>query len=229
MKRYFRSVKNKIHLKLITFLNRFRPGNKIFEEIYFKNGWGDRESVSGTGSTLQQTKEVIRFLPVILKEHNIGQMLDIPCGDFNWMKEIDLGDCKYLGADIVNGLITSNIKKYSDDQKSFFEADLTISKLPKVDLILCRDCFVHLSYNDIFRALENIRRSGAKYLLTTTFSGHTNRNIVTGDWRPVNLNIAPFNFPASIKLFSEKCTESEAQYTDKALGLWRIKDIPVIV
>ena len=37
-------------------------------------------------------------------------------------------------------------------------------------MILCRDCLVHLTFDDARAALQNLRRSGSKYLLTTTFT-----------------------------------------------------------
>ena len=39
-------------------------------------------------------------------------MLDIPCGDFYWMKEVDLKDIEYIGADIVDELIKKNNDKF---------------------------------------------------------------------------------------------------------------------
>jgi hypothetical protein len=48
--------------------------------------------------------------------------------------------------------------------------DLTRDPLPKVDLVLCRDCLVHLSFDDIYESLDNLRRSGSMLLLTTTLA-----------------------------------------------------------
>jgi hypothetical protein len=41
--------------------------------------------------------------------------------------------------------------------------DLTGDPLPRVDVVLCRDCLVHLSFQNIFRAFANLRRSGSRY------------------------------------------------------------------
>ena len=57
--------------------------------------------------------------------------------------------------------------------------DLINDDLPKVDLIIVRDCLVHFSNKDIFKAIENIKQSKSKYLLVTTFSDlKKNENIV---------------------------------------------------
>jgi hypothetical protein len=104
--------------------------------------------------------------------------------------------------------------------------DITSDELSQADLILCRDCLVHFSFENIRKALNRIKNSGATYLLATTFTGpRTNQDIQTGCWRKVNLQAPPFNFPEPIELINEKCTEGSA-YADKSLGLWRVADIP---
>lgn len=205
---------------------RNKPIQEVFNEIYKENHWNDSESKSGTGSNSIQTEEVKSILRQVVHQLNCKTMLDVPCGDFNWMKDVDIGICKYLGADIVNELVDGNIARYGSLQREFFYADITTTALPKVDLIFCRDCLVHLSYENIGRAISNIKRSESTYLLTTTFSAHPNRDIVTGNWRPINLDKPPFLFPSPDKLFSEKCTESDNRYEDKSLALWRIENLP---
>lgn len=37
----------------------------------------------------------------MLKKYSIKSILDIPCGDFSWMKKIELDGIEYIGADIV--------------------------------------------------------------------------------------------------------------------------------
>jgi hypothetical protein len=106
--------------------------------------------------------------------------------------------------------------------------DLTSSPLPPADLLLCRDCLVHLSLTDARRALANIRRSDITYLLTTTFPAEpTNVDVVTGDWRPLNLQRPPFGFPEPLELLVEGCTEQQGLFADKSLGLWRVADLPL--
>ena len=130
------------------------------------------------------------------------------------MKKVDLKEIDYLGADIVLDLIESNRRKYN---YRFRLLGLTES-LPKVDLILTRDSLVHLSYEDIFKALERIRQS-AKYLLATTFPGRENKDIKTGDWRPLDLEAPPF-FLSPIEIINEGCTQGRGKYKDKSLALY---------
>ena len=61
-----------------------------FSHIYLNNRWNSKESRSGKGSELIQTVEVRKIIPDIIKKYNIKSILDIPCGDFNYMKEIQI-------------------------------------------------------------------------------------------------------------------------------------------
>ncbi len=198
----------------------------IFAEIHRNNTWGGKDSVSGQGSDVNQTWIIARELLNIFKNFNISTMLDIPCGDFHWMKGVNLNGIDYTGADIVEELIRKNGEKYAGERVQFQHLSLIKDNLPKVDLIFCRDCLVHFSTADVFLALNNICNSNSAYLLTTTFSDRTvNDDILTGQWRVLNLQIAPFALPKPLKIVNEGCTEDDGAYEDKALGLWRIADI----
>jgi hypothetical protein len=194
----------------------------IFKKIFDLHHWYDEESKSGPGSGLSQTRAVRKFLSDLLVQLQASTILDIPCGDFYWMKEVDLADCNYCGADIVDDIINQNKIMYSNRRRKFIVADLTTSRLPVADLILCRDCLVHFSYEDIRKALANIQNSECKYLLTTTFPGRINKDIRTGEWRPIDLEASPFFLRKPLRLFNENCTEGHGQYKDKSLALWRI-------
>ena len=136
-------------------------------------------------------------------------------------------DFQYIGGDIVNELIEKNKIQYGSDKLRFIHLDLIHDKLPKVDLIFCRDCLVHFSNAHVFQALRNIIDSDSTFLLTTTFSNREkNEDILTGSWRPINLQIPPLNFPEPIQMIDEKCPDDKFQ--DKNLGLWKISDIHLV-
>jgi hypothetical protein len=201
-----------------------KPPNQVFTEIFRRREWGEAGSLSGPGSTLTQTEAVRRVLPQLLRELNCDSLLDVPCGDYFWMKLVNM-DVEYIGGDIVDELIEDNQRQYGSNKHKFIHLDLLQDKLPKVAFVLCRDCLVHFSNKDIFRALKNIKSSGSTYLLTTTFVGRErNEDIPTGAWRPVNLQLPPFNFPLPMKLIDEDCPLDD--YRDKQLGLWRTDEIP---
>ena len=199
-----------------------------FSEVYERNMFGGRVSRSGEGSDLVQTEIIRRELPRIVKEFSIQTFLDAPCGDWYWMKETNLGVEQYIGVDIVEAMIEKHKKSFGSPAQIFLCLNLATDSLPKVDLIFSRDCLVHLRFEDALKIIANFKRSGAKYLLTTTFIDRTrNHDLVGMDsfWRPLNMRLAPFNFPEPLLIVNEGCAEEAGQYADKSLGLWLLSDI----
>ncbi len=197
-----------------------------FTDIYTHNGWGGVKSTSGTGSDLEQTAVIRRELPELVRRLNIRSILDAPCGDFYWMKECNLEVERYFGIDIVPQIIAKNREHYGREGLVFICGDIARDSLPQVDLILCRDCLVHLSFSKAKAAISNFVRSKSKYLLTTTFPGTTrNENIFSGGWRPLDLQLPPFSFPEPLILINENCSEGNGGYSNKSVGLWSLGQI----
>jgi hypothetical protein len=209
--------------------NLIKNQKKVFRKIYKNNLWRGNESVSGPGSDISQVENVISGLTSIIETYKINTLLDIPCGDFHWMKHVNLDNINYIGGDIVEEIVIENISKYKKRNIEFINIDLIKDDLPEADLLLVRDCLVHFPYNKVFSALKNIKKSKAVYLLTTFFSNTAeNHDIVLGDWRPLNLLKPPFSFPEPLLVINENCTENNNKYSDKSLGLWLIDDLPIM-
>ena len=194
-----------------------------FTGIFRDNEWGSDQSLSGPGSDLEQTEAVRAALPGLLKTLECRSMLDVPCGDFHWMQHVEL-NLSYIGGDIVAELTAANQQRFGSGSRRFVTLDLITDTLPRADIVFCRDCLVHLSNAHVHAALQNIKRSGATYLLTTTFTARTrNTDIPTGAWRALNLQLPPFGLPAPIQLVDEHCPLPD--YRDKHLGLWKLDEI----
>ncbi len=199
---------------------------QVFSRYYRGNKWSGQGSVSGRGSDDDQTATIVEALPRLFGQLDISTILDIPCGDFHWMKKVDLEHVEYIGGDIVGEMITRNRQLFQSGSISFQQLDLISDPLPRADLVLCRDCLVHLSFDDIFAALRNVCDSQAEYLLTTTFTAaRDNGDILTGQWRALNLERAPFHFPAPLQVINEGCSEGGGTFRDKSLGLWALADL----
>lgn len=206
-------------------LARKAPG-EIFSAYYQNNKWGDADSRSGKGSNLESTKELREKLPALVKELGVKSFLDLPCGDYFWMAQTDLGVSHYTGGDIVAEMIAANRQKYAREGVSFEVIDLIKGPLPKHDLVFVRDCLVHLSTAHVKAALANIKASGSEWLLTTTYPGTAaNEDISTGQWRKIDLHAAPFSLPAPVRLLEEGQESVKGQAPNKMLGLWRVADL----
>lgn len=196
-----------------------------FTEMHQSNVWGNKESVSGWGSTFEATSGFRDELSRLLTALRAKSVLDLPCGDFNWMKHVPLGNIQYVGADIVQALVIAN-QQYVTPSRTFIQLDITKDKLPKSDVIICRDCLVHLSFENIRRALNNIQASKSKYIVLTTFPNvKTNVDVEDGRWRPLNFEIEPFNFPKPLATIVEGCRDEDGAYADKSLFVWKVNSL----
>lgn len=204
----------------------------VFQEIYDYKRWGSENTASGPGSEIAETRDIREFLPKLLRRLEVKSILDAPCGDFSWMNLVDLSSYEYIGGDVVPAMIETNQRKYATLGRKFICVDLTKDQLPKADLVLCRDCLIHLSFKDAIAAARNIQRSGASYLLITTDPEvRANRPIRTGGFRPLNLHLPPFNFLPPLELFPDRRPpmDGEEQLIDpnKSLALYRLTDLHV--
>jgi len=189
---------------------------EIFQEIYNNNAWSSPESRSGTGSELGKTIHLTQILPSLLKGLGIRSMIDSPCGDFNWMRTVNLPVEQYLGIDVVPELIERNNLRYANNLYRFERLDITTDPLPYADLIFSRDCLQHLDSAHCLKALINFKNSGAKYLLTSCHMVETNTDIQNGGFRPLNLMKDPFNIPEPLLMIPDH------DAFPKYLCLWRL-------
>lgn len=197
---------------------------RVFTRIHDENLWGDDRSVSGGGSALESTRAIREQLPALWEKHGIRTLVDAPCGDFVWMKEIVHHLDDYTGLDIVPALIGANQAEYGMETVRFACADLTSDPLPKADAILCRDCLMHLPTRLIRAAIANFRASGARFVfLTSDGDAAPYYDIPTGRFRRINLFKQPFNFPPPLEAIPE---DPAGERLARTLNLWRLADLP---
>ncbi|MGE0450563.1 MAG: class I SAM-dependent methyltransferase [Vicinamibacterales bacterium] len=223
------SVVERVHFQLWRLRDRIRDcargrahRTEVFQRIHNGNLWAGSESVSGSGSDTTATEVVRDELPVLFRRLGVHTVLDAPCGDFFWMREVVGSLAQYTGVDIVPELIQRNEAAYASTAVSFLCADITVDRLPPAELILCRDCFIHLPTRMIRAALRNFRSSGARYLLLTSDrDAGPYHDIPIGSFRPIDFTRAPFHFPAPVAALSEEPEGS------RQLCLWELRSLPV--
>ena len=202
---------------------------EYFNEVYNQNLFSGSESLSGPGSTISETEEVRRIISHVLNKFECTSLLDLPCGDFTWMREMTLDGVKYTGADVSSVVVSKLQNEFSGDSKRFMQIDICDEVPPKHDLVFTRDLLVHQSYHEAKATIDNLIESGSKYLLTTTFPlHHENTNIKkTQDsfWYPINLMDKPFRLPTPIEMYNEKCSEMNGLYSDKSLALYNLQTL----
>ena len=197
-----------------------------FTLIYEKKAWQVEELRSGGGSNIYATEKIRATIPKTVEKYHIRSVLDVPCGDFFWFKEMQLPIEHYIGGDIVSSLIEENSKKFASATRSFRVIDITKDALPPSDLLLCRDLFIHLSNSLVICALRNIADAELTYLLVTHYPDIAeNIDIHPGMHRGVNFCITPFNFPPPLEQLDDYAVGTQF----RQLALWRIADLRPLV
>jgi len=207
----------------IKLADRFGLRRRAFERAYGSGAWTRTgESLSGTGSGLEATEQVRAALPGAIRDLAVRVLLDVPCGDWNWMRHVDLPVDRYIGGDLLPSIVERNRARFGSERHQFREIDLCTDRLPDADLLLCRDALIHFANADIWRAINNVARSKITFLATTTFPATPrNKDLISGiRWRHLNLQAAPFNFPPPLTSLPDGFNRP-----DKVLSIWRVSDL----
>ena len=216
---------------------------KSFKKVFDTRAWGhswDSQyhglNASGRGATLDWAVEATATLHVIVNQlkqqtgKNKIKVLDIPCGDMQWMPKFlrTRDDIDYTGIDIVPDLIDDHLKKYRSESWKFRLVDvLDTQKIEQYDLIFCRMLMQHLYFADVLKLLHIFSKSGSKYLLTTTFvTTSMNDDLYMDDnpgrVRPLNLQLPPISLPPPLCVQRDGPGGSVFEGWSHQLGLWKL-------
>lgn len=187
---------------------------------------GRPETKCGAGSTVANTSSVRAWLPGLFERLEVNELLDAPCGDFNWMSHTDLSRVCYIGCDCdpehcdIALSRLSNPSSFSPRYKFIKQLDILIDPLPRADVMLCREFLQHLPNIDIADALDNFLDSNITWLLCTSHGNSENVDIEkVGMFRPLNLMVSPFGFTEPRKWVEDQ------PGSGRILGLWHCSDI----
>jgi SAM-dependent methyltransferase len=175
-----------------------------FNRIYAEGVWGRDiagKGTSGSGSTLEITREYRAYLENFMKTHAVTSVVDAGCGDWGFSSAIDWGDASYLGVDIASDVIEAVRRKHETGRIRFQVGDIT-EELPAADLLISKDVLQHLSNELVHKFIKNNLRTG-KYkwvILTNDRSDSPNRDIQSGGYRTIDLAAPPFGVKGLIDL-----------------------------
>jgi SAM-dependent methyltransferase len=166
-----------------------------FATIYATDEWGQG---SGEGSLPVHTRGYAAFIEGFIREIPIRSVLDVGCGDWQFSRFINWGDCSYHGVDVVPAVIEANRKNFAKDNRSFDLYDGDFSQLPEADLLIIKDVLQHLSAPQIQAFLSILPRY--PFALITNCINPTgstdNGDIPDGEFRYLDLTLPPFNLKA---------------------------------
>jgi SAM-dependent methyltransferase len=166
-----------------------------FNRIYAEGTWGKDvagKGTSGTGSTLEITREYRAYVEDFIKTHSVKSVVDAGCGDWSFSSAMDWGDASYLGVDIASDVIAAVRNKHEKGKIKFQVGDIT-DELPAADLLISKDVLQHLSNELVHKFIRNNLRKGKyKWVILTNTRGSENRDVASGGYRAIDLAAPPF-------------------------------------
>ena len=150
---------------------KFMSNEQIFASIYEKGKWGNDKSKnfnSGSGShSSTLVNPYIKSLRELFSEQGLKlSVADVGCGDFTVGVQTVEVFKSYYAIDVVPKLIQFHQNNNSRENLVFLLQDVTTEKLPKVDVVIARQCLQHLTNNQILSFLFNLPNE-LRYLVVT--------------------------------------------------------------
>lgn len=169
---------------------------QIFTRIYKQKKWRHRKCpLSGSGSTLRNTKMVRNLLDEFIKTNSLKSITDLGCGDLTWITSTNFFNepsIDYTGVDVVDMLIEGHIARV--EGKKFISIDLVdYTNMPYTNLVILRDVIFHLSIVDIQTIFNNIKGRFDYILITNCRNTENTDNFNKYQYSMRNIHIEPFN------------------------------------
>src|SRR5687768_18415860 len=174
-----------------------------FNRIYAEGVWGKDvagNGISGTGSTLEITREYRAYVENFVKKHSVKSVVDAGCGDWSFSSAIDWGNASYLGVDIASDVIAAVRSKHETDKIKFQVGNIT-EDLPAAELLISKDVLQHLSNELVHKFIRNnLRKDKYKCVILTNDRGSGNRDVASGGYRAIDLAAPPFEVRGLVDL-----------------------------
>ena len=187
----------------IDVVNRPPSLTSTFNRIYAEGTWGKDgagKGTSGSGSTLEITREYRAYIEEFIKKHAVKSVIDAGSGDWSFSAAIDWGDASYLGIDIASDVVAAVRKNHETHKIKFQVGDIT-EDLPAADLLISKDVLQHLSNQLIHKFIQNnLRKNKYKWVILTHGRSSENHDISNGGYRGIDLSAPPFEVQGLIDL-----------------------------
>ena len=208
---------------------------QVFSTTYDKRMWGEAGNGSGEGSTLKYTTRTRALVEMLIYKYGIDVLVDAPCGHMAWMPTVlervipSRPHFRYLGLDIVPGVIKNNTKRFADVPEMEFRVyDFSSGPIPDIpqassssgsSALFSRDALQHLSSALIIQALKSFSKTKVDYLFIGSYHGSGElRNIGNGDYFAFDMSKIK-NLPPPVEVIAEETPDL------KHIVVFRRKDV----
>lgn len=173
------------------------------------------------GSDLAWTSTLRAELPNIVTKYNVSSMLDSSCGSMHWMPLVleqleaqNPSGFRFMGTDVVCSLVGRHKLAFVNHSNWQFQCiDYANQPLPSgYDLIFSRDSLQHLPMHGAWQFLNNVKASGAKWLLVGSYITATspNGNIArAGEYYNIDLMKPPFSLSRPVEVIDERTPDGK--------------------
>jgi SAM-dependent methyltransferase len=188
-------------------MSEFEVIRRMFENVYENDIW---DGGSGPGSSPESTTLYRAFVEAFVHENNVKTVTDLGCGDWQFSRYVNWSNVNYVGLDVVPALVERNNARFASE-KIEFRLSTSPNTLPGGDLILCKEVLQHLSNHLIFEYLAAIQDTYKFALITNSVgpSGGMNKDIAPGDFRPLRVDLPPFNAKGAHVLTYYPCKKAD--------------------
>lgn len=194
----------------------------IFDTIYREDRWAGDDSRSGPGSGVIATRRIATAIPFLIDLLGVRSVVDATCGDGRWFPDLPR-DVTYTGCDVSREAV--ELARRNRPGRVFLINDLR-TNCPQTDLVVLRDALQHLPLADGVVALAQVRESGSRWLLASTYIGGENVDVPAGGAYSPDLERAPFWMDPPALLIPDGFTyhdPHEIRDGRKMLGLWSLR------
>lgn len=168
----------------------------VFSDVYERDLWNGG---SGPGSAPENSEVYRRFLQEFLDGFDYPvKVVDLGCGDWRIGELMDWLGVDYVGVDVVPEVVEANRRRDTPDNVSFVCLDALVDDLPEGDVLVVKDVLQHWPNADVLRLLDAAEERFTFTVVTNDVSSKShpakvNSDIALGDWRPVDIERAPFD------------------------------------
>jgi hypothetical protein len=198
---------------------------QVFEHRDWSRGT-EGVSKSGFNASLRATRRLRAALPRLFATYQVRRFVDAPCGDFFWMQHVDLTGVEYWGWEISKTLNDFN-QQFASARRHFALGDITSDPLPDADMLMVRDCLVHLTFEMRWAFFDNFLAANIPWLLVTSWLRPENRWVYkNGGEKSFNMQAEPFSFGPPVEFILETADtlpageETNPETTHRGMGLW---------
>jgi hypothetical protein len=165
--------------------------------------WGRDDTgkgTSGSGSTLEITREYRAYVEDFMKKHAVKSVVDAGCGDWS-------SRARWTGATRATSELTSPrtssmpTARSTRETRSGFRWATSPEELPAADLLISKDVLQHLSNGLVQKFIENNLKKGKyKWVILTNDRGSGNPDVEPGGYRAIDLAAPPFEVGGLVDL-----------------------------